>query len=425
MARMTVLPLSAVLGMVVTRMLIDAYGPQSYAQYLLLVSMAAMLPFADLGISAPITNAVAEADDPRHDEHLYLTLVSALRIAACCAAVIVAVALTIGALDLWPAVLGDGLVGGGSAAATACLAAFGITLLVAFGQRVLVGLHLNHLTIWLKGLQTPLVLLGLWIMISTGLDGGTYVAVLAYAATFLIAVVTLAIANRKISPTIRRALRGAWAFRTIRGAPILGMAAPMTLQMIAWPLAMQTDKVVLSHVAPDALAEYSLAGQIFLPLISVISAAGTSLWPHFAKERAQGTSTTSPLRVSAVFAAATIVLAAAMAFASGPLASVASGGRIHLSTPLVLAFIAYVVVSAAWFPLGSFLTDAPGLRFQAFLVTGMLPVNLALSWWLGGLWGAPGPVVGSTVGVGAILVTAVLVQRARLAATVRRGSADS
>ncbi len=66
-ARMLVLPISAILGIFVTRLIIDNYGQASYAQYMLLVGIAALIPFADLGISASIMNSVAAADDPRSD----------------------------------------------------------------------------------------------------------------------------------------------------------------------------------------------------------------------------------------------------------------------------------------------------------------------------------------------------------------------
>ncbi len=60
-ARLLVLPISAVLGIFVTRLLIDNYGQASYAQYMLLVGIVSLIPFADLGISASIMNATAAA----------------------------------------------------------------------------------------------------------------------------------------------------------------------------------------------------------------------------------------------------------------------------------------------------------------------------------------------------------------------------
>ena len=51
LARILVLPVSAVLGLVLTRLVLDNYGEGAYAQYVLLAGVGALIPFADLGIS--------------------------------------------------------------------------------------------------------------------------------------------------------------------------------------------------------------------------------------------------------------------------------------------------------------------------------------------------------------------------------------
>ena len=57
-ARVAVLPLSAILGIVNTRLIIENFGKDAYAQYGLIVAVGALLPFADLGMSAAIMNAL-------------------------------------------------------------------------------------------------------------------------------------------------------------------------------------------------------------------------------------------------------------------------------------------------------------------------------------------------------------------------------
>ena len=58
-----------------------------------------------------------------------------------------------------------------------------------------------------------------------------------------------------------------------------------------------------------------------------------------------------------------------------------------------------MVCQAAKYPLGMFMTDAPGLRYQAFMVLCMLPINLGISIVLAKKLGAVGPIIGSTIGV--------------------------
>ncbi|AZS36851.1 hypothetical protein CVS47_01465 [Microbacterium lemovicicum] len=62
-------------------------------------------------------------------------------------------------------------------------------------------------------------------------------------------------------------------------------------------------------------------------------------------------------------------------------------------------FVIYVTVQAAKYPFGAFLTDAKGLRFQAYCVLLLLPINLGLTLLLTPLLGAPGPLIGSVIGV--------------------------
>lgn len=401
-SRLLVLPVSAVLGLVVTRLVIEEYGEADYAQYALLIGVAALIPFADLGISAALMNAVAEADDPRGDNHVRGVLVSCLRVLTCSAAVILVLTAAITVTGSWDDLLGEGLqADSGPAAAAGCLVVIAMTLTVSFGQRILIGLSRYYVVILVNGLQTPLVLLAVLAMLWLDLDGGGYVAVLGYAASFLLTVVVLVLANRAIAPALSRAFSDARRVRAVRGAKVADTALPMLVQMVALPLAMQSDRLVLSHVADtDALTEYSLAAQMYNPFVGVIATAGVALWPVFAKARGDRVKAeVSPTGMALVFGAIALVLGLVLVVASGPLAALASNGRIELESPLVIAFTAFLVVQAMKYPLGMYMTDARGLRFQAVMITAMLPVNLGLSLVLAERLGAAGPVIGSVVGV--------------------------
>lgn len=400
-ARMLVLPVSAILGIVVTRLIIENYGEASYAQYMLLVGIVTLIPFADLGISASIMNATAAAKDPRTDDLLRGTLVSAMRVLAGSATTLILVALVLTVTGAWSTLLGDGLDGrSGEIAAGLCLATLGLAMLVGFGQRILIGLGKNALSIIIGGLQTPIVLIVLLLAIGSGWDFGPFVAVVSYASLILTGAISLAIANRRVRPVLGQAWRDAWRVFSVRGARIFDTAWPMLIQMVALPLAMQSSRLVLSHVSGvDELATYSLASQMFNPIFSVSVAASMALWPVFAKARSVGKSDVSARTLSLLFGGFAVVAVVAMSLLSGILADIASGGRIVLPWELVIAFAVLMVVQAAKSPLGMYMTDAKGLRFQAFMVLGMLPVTVGLSIWLAGALGATGPVLASIVGV--------------------------
>ncbi|SEL20561.1 Membrane protein involved in the export of O-antigen and teichoic acid [Blastococcus sp. DSM 46786] len=401
-AKLVVLPVSALLGVVLTRLVIDAFGVAAFAQYGLLVALGALLPFADLGMAAAVMNAVAASPDPGSDPHVRRVLVTATRALLGSAAVLIAAALGLWVLDLWPILLGEGLLPGqGPAVATLCLLLIAAALPVGLGQRILAGLGSNHLSVVVLGAQTPLVLAAVALLVWWEVPAGAGLAVVAYAVTLILSAVLTVIAARRLHPVVGLALRDAMRLRTVRGARVLDVAWPMLVQMLALPLAMQSDRIVLSHrTGSTVLAEYNLAAQMFTPVWAVVSAGGITLWSTFARARARGESV-SPSSTALAFGAAAAVMAGAVALLSPVLAGFASGGRITLGVPLVLAFVVLMTLQGLKYPLGMAMTDAAGLRYQAVMIVLMLPVNVGLSWWLAGHLGAVGPVVGSIVGVAA------------------------
>ena len=400
---MLVLPVSAILGIVNTRLIIGHFGEGAFAQYGLLVGVDNLLPFADLGMSAAIMNAVGSSEDPARDPHVRRVLTTAMRILLASCLVLLATTLGITATGSWSRLLGGGLLAhSGPTAAALCLATIALTMLVGFGQRILNGLGKNHVAVALLGLQTPIVLLAVLVIIATHAPLGAYVAVAAYAATFAISVLATYLASRRIDPAVGLALRDVPRFRTVRGGGVFNVAWPMLVQMIALPVAMQTDRIVISHVSDMTnLVQYNLASQIFTPVWAVTSSAGVALWPIFARARARSESSgVSADRLALGFGAGAGLACLVLALASPWLAARASGGQIHLGAALVATFSVFMVVQALKYPYGMYMTDARGLRYQAVLIVLLLlPINLGLSIVLAMRWGAVGPVAGSAVSV--------------------------
>jgi O-antigen/teichoic acid export membrane protein len=398
--RFVVLGTSAVLGIVITRLIIDNYGTTYYAQYGLLVGIASLLSFADLGLGAAIMNAVGAAADPARDDNVRRVLRTTFRVTTMAAVILCITSLVISLAGWWPAILGEGLTSpSGPIAAALSLMLIAIALPTGAGSRVLVGLRLNHINIALGGLQSPLVLLALLICITTGIAIGPYLALLPYSVMPIIGLLAMWIAGRRIKPAVWTALRDVPRRRSRPGGRVMHEALPMLVIMIALPFSMQTDRIVLSHVAGvDALAEYNLAAQMFNPVWAVVTAAGITLWPVFARARAEG-KVVSPVPMAGLFGGLAGAAAFAMALLSPWLANAATGGRITLSASLVIAYVLFLIVQGLKYPFGMFMTDAAGLRFQAICVVAMLPVNLGLSIVLAGQFGAVGPILGSLIGV--------------------------
>src|SRR5882762_2031673 len=242
--RILVLPVSAILGIVNTRLIIQNFGQAAYAQYGLLVGIVSLLPFADLGVSAAVMNAVAGSKHPDTDPYVRRVLVTAIRILFASTMAIVLVSVGITLAGVWPALLGNGLMrDSGPAVAALCLGAIAISMPAGLGQRIFTGLGKNHVSIALLGLQTPVVLLALLVIVQFNTGGGSYIAVIPYLVTFLISVGSTYLASQKIKPAVRLAFRDAGRVRAVRGGKVFDVAWPMLLQMIALPIAMQTDRL--------------------------------------------------------------------------------------------------------------------------------------------------------------------------------------
>lgn len=391
---------AGVAGVVTSRLIVQHYGVDAFAQYGLLTGLSSLLPFADLGIAAVLINVVAESPRPRDDPQVRRTILAALRILSVSAGVVAGTSVLLGATGLWPVLLGKGLVpGSGAAAATVSMAVFGIALPLGVGQRLLVGSGRVTLQTALSGLGSPLVLLAVIACVAATAPVGPYVAVFSYAANAVVAALGLMVAARFLAPAVRAAARDVLKVRSVRGAPVVKVAGPMLIQMVALPIAMQTDRLLLSHLAPVAeLARYNVSAQMFGLISQTLAAAGIALWPIYARARAAGR-VESPARAVLLFGAVALGLGLVL-WAAMPIATqLVTDGKIQVPWTLAVSFVLFVTVQSAKYPFGMYMTDARGLKFQVVPILVLVPINLGISWALIAPLGAAGPVLGSAVSV--------------------------
>lgn len=399
-AKIMVMGISGVLGLITTRLIIEHFGTAAYAQYGLLTSLPSLLPFADLGMAAVVINAVAGSHDPRQDLNVRRSITTALRILLVAGALIVAIAGLITAFDWWPVLLGSGIEGAeGNKAAFLCLAIFGLALPMSIGARVLVGLRRTGTQVAAQTVIAPLIMLAVGVSVVMALPVGGYLAVISAGASAIASLLCLLLAARALRPQIGKAIRDVPRVRSVRSVSALSLAWPMLVQMIALPIAMQTDRILLSHLTTgDELAQYNLAMQLFGLVLQTIAAAGVALWPFFARARTDG-SIISPMRSVIWFLIGGLAVGGALAVLAPWIAAFVSAGKIVLPWPLLVGFVVFVAMQAAKYPLGMYMTDARGLRFQVLPIVLMVPLNLGLSWLLIQPLGAAGPIVGSCVSV--------------------------
>ncbi|WP_243106744.1 MULTISPECIES: oligosaccharide flippase family protein [Actinomyces] len=398
-AKVVVMGVSGLFGLVNTRLIIGHFGTDAYAQYGLLATFPNLMPFTDLGIGAVILNAVAGSADPARDSLVRRTITTAIRVLLCSALVIATAGVVVGLLGLWPSLLGARLMEGGGRTATLCLLVYAAALPLSVGQRVVIGLGRSATQVISQGVVSPAMTCMLLAAVVTRTGAGNAVSVYSYLANVLVSVICVVVAWRATSPLLREAVRDVPRVRSVRGVSIRGTAGPQLVQSLVIPLAFQTDRLLLSHLgAPDALAQYNLAATLFNLLTQTVMVTGVAMWPLFARARADRR-TESPFRPAAAFAGAGLLAALLLAGATPWAARVLSDGEIALPVVLVGAYVLYVAVEAAKQPLGMYMTDPRGLQFQVGPVLVLVPVNLALSWLLITPMGAAGPIVGSLVSV--------------------------
>ena len=367
-ARVVTLVVSLICGVLSARLVITEAGVEHYAFLSLLVAIPGLITFSDLGTGAAIVNALAESDDPRSDELLRRKTRSVMRIMAGTAGVLATLNLVLLLTDGWSVLLGGGAEGieNASLAAFCCTAVLCLTICLGIWQRVLLGLGRNPIIILLQGLISPVSLLIVWLLLGTGLDGvRPFLAIGSFAATLLVAALGFLVAVRLTGPLLPESLRALPFPRRHPGARVMDVGWPMLAQMLTGPLAMTAPRYILAFSASSlAIAQYGVAGQVFFALQSLVSATGVALWPRFAAQRRAGRIRGGPFLFGAVFGAL-LAIATLMILLVGPwLFGLIADDHVPITAGIILSFGTMVTLQAVLYPLGMFMMDAPGLRFQ-------------------------------------------------------------
>lgn len=405
-AKVAVMATSGLIGILTTRVILENFGTDAYAQYGLLAGLRELMPFADLGVGAAVITAIASSKDPSQDDAVRRTLLSAFRIVLLSAVVIALLAVTLTVLGLWRPLLGDAMTEQGQIPAMVALFFFGVGVPLAVGQRILVGLGRTSRQILTQFVVAPVMFLLVSFSVALAAPAGSWLAAFSYFANALAGGLCLWQAGRLLRPQLRQIVRQVLRPREFPGIQIMDVAWPMLLQTLLLPLALGTDRLLLSHLAPKSeLVEYILAAQLFGIVLQTVAAAGVALWPVFARNRATATVQT-PWQMCWVFVGGGTLLAVGLSAASPWVVDVASDGKVELPLSLLVAFSAYVAVESAKYPLGMYMTDVRGLRFQVGPIIAMVPLKIGIAIALIPLLGAAATVWSTVVSIGLCQVLA-------------------
>lgn len=291
-------------------------------------------------------------------------LSTSLRVLIAISLVLTLVAWALASLGKWSTLLGVPASGEVEMAASTAVTLFAVGLPLGLSSRVLLGAERNDIALAFQGgsgLVTLLIIRGaaatrapLWAYVAAPSAGAALVAAAAWPVAWWAS-------GMSLSEVVRSVMRGR------PGGRIAHLAGPMMVITAALPIAFQSDRLLLSHLSSlGQVAVYSVGSQLYGALLGLVGAAGMSLWPIFARRRAQQPVLRHELiRLSTVFALVGFILAIVLV-ATGPwVAYFVSNGEIELGYGVLVAFGLLLVVQASWFPTGMLLTDRDGLRFQA------------------------------------------------------------
>lgn len=401
-AKAVTMAVALVCGVITTRAVLGDAGVGHYALYTLLASLPGLVSFTDLGSGAVIVNGVATSDDPRHDPHLTRQVTTVGRVMLAFATVLMTVNAVLYATGTWSVLLGrPGEEPGAALAAFVALSVYAVGIPLGLWQRVLLGLGKNHLIVLLQGLQSPLTLLIVWGLLR--LDQAAlhpFLALGSFVAALTVGVLGLVLASGLTAPLVPTAARRVLRPRQFPGVRVMDVGWPMLAQLIATPVSMTLLRYVLAHHAPAAAtSEFGVLGQVFFALQGLVGTAGLSLWPAFSRRRHEGTLRSGPFALSAAFGGGIAAVTLAVWLARDVVFGFITDGTLQVAGASVLAFGAMITVQAALYPLGMFIMDKPGIRFQVAPTLLMAASTVTLAVLLTPHLGVVGPLLANTASV--------------------------
>lgn len=392
--RAATFPLTAASALLTASLTIQYAGAHSYAAIATLVTLSQLLPFADLGVGAGVVNAVSSGNRSEARR----AVAAAIRILVASAMAMAVIALAIGWIIGWDKILGvsDAPLAHSGAAAMGVILIIAVSLPFGVGQRVLIGAMRNPTAIALSALAPIATLAGTVAVIAFDLTP-TLLVFPPVIGSLIVALISSLVASRIIGSSMLDAFRP----RRYRYPGLLRIGGWYLLLTLSSAVAFQSGRIILAHAADlNAVAEFSLAMQFYVPIWSFFVAGGTALWPVFARMRSSNTDSRKLLLRMASFFLCAALLCGVGLIAVGPwFAHLLAHGDVQPNWGVFAGTAALIMVQSVQLVQGVSLTNRAGIRFQALFALPMIAAVPALTW-IGAAWlGASSPFVAAAVGV--------------------------
>lgn len=396
-ARVVTLPVTALATIITTYLLVRELGIEVFAYVVLVGALFQLISFADLGMGAAVVNASAKRLDSKEEAARALaTAATAFRLLSMSAVLIVAIVFSVGGLGAWPMFLGlpEGYADSSRWAIALVILPFAISLPFGIGQRILVGEGRNHV-VGFMGVLGPVTATAItFVLLHLNVEP-LLLAIATPAGILLVSIACFMLALRTSGWNAHDVVIGP---RNGLKPKVWSSAAPMLVISITVPLALQSDRLVLSHFSTSfELSEYSIAAQMYVPCFSIVSMAAVALWPIFSRLGAASQPMWS--KAFMILAGGGTLLASCFVLLVGPVSKAITEDKLTVQMDLALALGALLIVMACHQASAVLLTSPTHLLFQAKCSTAMLVVNLSLSILMSPFFGASGVVWASAIAV--------------------------
>lgn len=386
-------------GLISVPLTLRYLGPERYGLWMVLISLIAVMGFADLGIGNGLMNAISEAygkdDRPLAREYLTSALFLMLGIAGFLALAGIVGYPFVPWLHLFN-VKSNAVAAEGARAFVVLYGWFVLNIPLGVIPRVQSGLQQGYWAQAIGALGNVASLLTLLLVIS--LHGS--LAWLVFASTFGVILATflngwLLFREHPWLLPEYQAYRGRSAKRIFK----LGMMFFVLQCAIA--LGYTSDNIVITQViGVAAVAAYAVPQKLFSFINMIVSMGITPLWPAYGEAIARG----DVAWVRKVFLGSlcitlgiSIPICTALALAGPWILRIAVGKVLHTPMSLLVVLAVWGVVSAVSTPLGMLLNGAGVLRVQTVIAIVASLSNLALSIALTRRFGVIGVCLGSII----------------------------
>lgn len=376
-------------------------GVERFGLWMTIVSVTALMTFADMGIGNGLLNAISRAHGQQRPLTAKVAVSSAFFLLCGLGFGLIALMAVAGPFISWRDLfhLSDVTRSEADLAVLAFVACFALTLPVSAVQRVQLGYQEGFVTNLWQCFGALLSLAGLFVVIRV--DGGLPWLIFATSggpvlATLLNFLTHFAGRRRWLAPSLRH-----FDWTTGRDFVHTGMIFAF-LQLLAF-LGFASDSLIISHLyGAAAVAPYAVVSKLYSALFLVQYISGP-LWPAFGEALARNDrqwARTTFVRSLALCSGLGLLGGLVLVAGGRPLVGAWTGSATVPNFSILLGFAIWIVIASYYAPIAALLSNTSLLRYQVRIFSLAALTSFALKVPFVLYFGPPGAIWAAVLGYG-------------------------